>query len=95
MRRITERRQATLAHLAYYDTLTGLPNRQLFLDRLWSGDCQRGAQSPAALIFYIDLDRFKVVNDGLDTRLATCCCSRSRTFPIGHPPAGHRRAPER
>src|SRR5262245_53393191 len=65
MRRITERRQATLAHLAYHDTLTGLPNRQLFLDRLGQALASAARNRRRIAIFYIDLDRFKVVNDGL------------------------------
>jgi len=65
MRRITERRQATLAHLAYHDTLTGLPNRQLFLDRLGQAIASAARNRRRLSIFYIDLDRFKVVNDGL------------------------------
>ena len=65
MRRITERRQATLAHLAYHDTLTGLPNRQLFLDRLGQAIASAARNHRRFAIFYIDLDRFKVVNDSL------------------------------
>jgi len=65
MRRITERRQATLAHLAYHDTLTGLPNRQLFLDRLGQAMASAARNRRRLAVFYIDLDRFKVVNDSL------------------------------
>ena len=65
MRRITERRQAALAHLAYHDTLTGLPNRQLFLDRLGQAIASAARNRRRLSIFYIDLDRFKIVNDSL------------------------------
>jgi diguanylate cyclase (GGDEF)-like protein len=65
MRRITERRQAALAHLAYHDTLTGLPNRQLFLDRLGKAIASAARNRRRLAVFYIDLDRFKVVNDSL------------------------------
>ena len=52
-----------IEHLAFYDLLTGLPNRRLFLDRLqhaMSG-CARSGRRGALL--YIDLDNFKLVND--------------------------------
>jgi diguanylate cyclase (GGDEF)-like protein len=65
MRRITERRQATLTHLAYHDTLTGLPNRQLFLDRLGQAIASAARNRRRLAVLYIDLDRFKVVNDNL------------------------------
>ena len=64
---ITEEREAgeRIQQLAHYDTLTGLPNRFLFRERAL--EAIAGAQrtkSPLALLF-IDLDRFKVVNDTL------------------------------
>jgi diguanylate cyclase (GGDEF)-like protein len=65
MRRITEQRQATLTHLAYHDTLTGLPNRQLFLDRLGQAMASAARNGRRLAVFYIDLDRFKIVNDSL------------------------------
>ncbi len=54
-----------LEHLAHHDSLTGLPNRLLFNDRLKQA-IQRAERSkrPLALIF-IDLDRFKIINDTL------------------------------
>ncbi len=54
-----------LERLAYYDALTGLPNRSLFRDRLQQA-MKRSARDrlPLALLF-IDLDRFKAVNDSL------------------------------
>jgi len=52
-----------LNHLAYYDPLTGLPNRMLFSDRLaHQVVCSKRGNSCFALLF-IDLDRFKNVND--------------------------------
>jgi len=65
---ITERRalRERLAYAAIHDPLTGLPNRELFMDRLEvalrrSG---RGGRHRVAVIF-LDLDRFKLINDSL------------------------------
>ena len=61
----SEQRRAALLKHAYYDSLTGLPNRQLFKDRLEREIAHaRRIQSQVALI-YIDLDRFKNVNDSM------------------------------
>ncbi|ESW92391.1 MULTISPECIES: EAL domain-containing protein [unclassified Mesorhizobium] len=58
---ITERRRAEerMSHLAHYDTLTDLPNRSMFRERL---DQAMAGDTPLA-IFSLDLDRFKAVND--------------------------------
>ena len=54
----------SLEHLAQFDTLTGLPNRHLFMDRLKQALLRTSRTSNLALLF-IDLDEFKVVNDTL------------------------------
>jgi len=52
-----------IERLAYFDMITGLPNRKLFLDRLRASiDRGSAGERPAALIF-LDLDHFKRVND--------------------------------
>jgi diguanylate cyclase (GGDEF)-like protein len=61
---ITERRknEALIAHMAHHDLLTNLPNRSLFLDRLAQATARAVRGAKVALLF-IDLDRFKPVND--------------------------------
>jgi len=57
--------QAQLTHQALHDPLTGLPNRALFTDRLAQA-LARTERDPAKLaVLFLDLDRFKVVNDSL------------------------------
>jgi len=51
--------------LANYDHLTGLPNRSLLLERIKHGIEQANRQHTALAAFFIDLDRFKHVNDSL------------------------------
>jgi diguanylate cyclase (GGDEF)-like protein/PAS domain S-box-containing protein len=54
-----------LHHLAYYDGLTGLPNRRLFLDRLNVAIAQARRDKHKLAVMFVDLDRFKQVNDTL------------------------------
>ncbi|MGB3297502.1 MAG: EAL domain-containing protein [Phormidesmis sp.] len=58
--------EAQLRHRAFYDELTGLANRALFVNRLEQGviRLERDASSQCAVLF-LDLDRFKVINDSL------------------------------
>jgi diguanylate cyclase (GGDEF)-like protein/PAS domain S-box-containing protein len=66
-RDVTDRRslEEQLRHQALHDSLTGLPNRALFLDRLGHGLTRtRRGQAPLAVVF-LDLDDFKAVNDSL------------------------------
>ncbi len=62
---ITESRrvEARLAHLAHYDSLTGLPNRALFFDRLHQAVRRAHREGSHFALLYVDLDGFKQVND--------------------------------
>ena len=56
--------QKKLRHLAHHDSLTDLPNRLLFMDRLDHALSRRSTAGQLAVLF-MDLDRFKVINDTL------------------------------
>ncbi|MBX3343918.1 MAG: EAL domain-containing protein [Nitrospira sp.] len=64
---ITERKQAERAihQLAYYDSLTGLANRVLFKDRLSNAISYAARHDQHLATLFIDLDRFKIINDTL------------------------------
>jgi diguanylate cyclase (GGDEF)-like protein len=60
-----KRAEVELAHQAMHDALTGLPNRALFYDRLGQALNRVGRHSAAVAVLFLDLDRFKLVNDSL------------------------------
>jgi diguanylate cyclase (GGDEF)-like protein/PAS domain S-box-containing protein len=64
---ITQRKLAEqqLRHQALHDHLTGLPNRKLFLDRLEMALRRARRETSRIAVMFIDLDRFKVVNDSM------------------------------
>ncbi len=71
---ITERKKAEdilieqknlLDYQAHHDSLTGLPNRTLFTDRLHQGIEKAKRNNSILALFFIDLDRFKQINDSL------------------------------
>ncbi|MCB1769188.1 MAG: diguanylate cyclase, partial [Candidatus Competibacteraceae bacterium] len=68
---ITERRQAAehIEHLAYYDALTGLPNRSLLSDRLQQALLRASREHNLAGMLLVDLDRFKLINDALGHKI--------------------------
>ncbi len=68
---VTERLRAQqkLWHAAFYDALTGLPNRSLFMERLGQAQARaRGRSGGGFAVLFLDLDRFKVVNDSMGHR---------------------------
>ena len=64
---ITEQKfaEAKLLTLANYDSLTGLPNRTLLIDRVEEGIKHARRNTKSMAVFFVDLDKFKQVNDSL------------------------------
>ena len=67
IRDVTQRRELEreLEHRAFHDSLTSLPNRALFADRLEHALRQGARLSALAAVLFIDIDEFKVINDTL------------------------------
>ena len=61
----TKRASRERHHLATHDALTGLPNRMLFMDRLGQSLVRAQRRNTLVGVMFIDLDRFKRVNDTL------------------------------
>jgi diguanylate cyclase (GGDEF)-like protein/PAS domain S-box-containing protein len=68
---ITERkiREEHIAHQAYHDFLTGLPNRVLLEDRFGQAAAMTQRESHYLAVLFIDLDGFKAINDNLGHRV--------------------------
>jgi diguanylate cyclase (GGDEF)-like protein/PAS domain S-box-containing protein len=68
---ITDRKLAEqrIAHMAHHDALTGLPNRVLLRDRIQQAIAQAHRNSSQLAVLFIDLDRFKTINDSLGHQL--------------------------
>jgi len=64
-REASELATVEMEHLAYHDALTGLPNRPLFMDRLIMAVAQASRSNQKIAVFFLDLDRFKDINDSL------------------------------
>src|ERR1035441_4483461 len=72
-RDITERKVAEdrVQFLAFYDALTGLPNRTLFRDRMTTALADARRHNYKIALLFLDLDRFKDINDSLGDRKST------------------------
>ena len=97
IRDATERKKVEeqIRQLAFYDALTNLPNRRMLIDRLHQALAQAKRHQRAVAIMFLDLDRFKLINDTLGhdvgdellkvvaTRLNACVRSADTVFRQG------------
>ncbi len=84
---ITERKKTEeqIRYLAFHDTLTGLPNRTLLMDRLTGVLAQAGREGREVAVIFVDLDGFKDINDTLagDRLLQTVAERLSSVLRVG------------
>lgn len=71
---VVEHKDSQIEHIAHYDSLTNLPNRLLFIDRLAQELARADRENRLVAVLSADLDRFKQVNDSFGILLATNCC---------------------
>lgn len=57
--------QSRLKYMAFHDSLTGLPNRSLFYDRIHHGLARARRSNSKVALMLLDIDRFKIINDSL------------------------------
>jgi len=57
--------QSRLNYMAFHDSLTGLPNRSLFYDRIYHGLARARRSNSKVALMLLDIDRFKNINDSL------------------------------
>ncbi len=76
-RDVTQRKatEKQLEYQAYYDAMTGLPNRLLFRDRVVNAIAQARRNRRGVAVMYLDLDHFKLVNDSLGHSLGDALLS--------------------
>ncbi len=87
-RDVSDRRELEerLRHQAFHDSLTGLPNRALFLDRVHHAETDRTNPGTPLAVLFIDLDNLKIVNDSCGHEGVTPCSSRSPPVYRSTPP---------
>lgn len=95
-----KRAEEKIHKLAYYDSLTGLPNRQYFLQQLEQMIDEARKNRGQVAVLYVDLDNFKRINDNLGhsfgdgvlkaiaERLSGCVRKRTATGRAGNEPFG-------
>ncbi len=57
--------QERMRHIAYHDSLTGLPNRKMFMERLEAAMARAERSDHLLAVLFLDLDKFKYINDSL------------------------------
>ncbi|WP_305043592.1 putative bifunctional diguanylate cyclase/phosphodiesterase [Geoalkalibacter sp.] len=67
-----KRAEAQLLHMAHHDLLTGLPNRACFMERLNQAISLAKRNRKMVAVLFLDLDRFKIINDTLGHPLGDC-----------------------
>jgi PAS domain S-box-containing protein len=79
-RNITESKaaEAAIKNLVFYDSLTGLSNRRLLLERHPSGVPAGSARTDSHALLFIDLDNFKAINETLGHKVGDFCCAKWR-----------------
>jgi diguanylate cyclase (GGDEF)-like protein len=75
-----KQRESQIRHLAYHDSLTGLPNRNMFQERIEQALADAQRQGTSVIVMCIDIDYFKNVNDSLGHAGgdALLCCMADR-----------------
>jgi len=68
--------ESQLSHLSQHDFLTGLPNRMLLNDRLKNAMALARRHRNKVAVLFVDVDRFKQINDSLGIRQAIGSCRR-------------------